>query len=252
MQNEIRAAAGLITWLRDHGTSLAACTQRDIDTWLASGTGSCYHARAFVTWATTRGHARGLDIPKRARGDLITQIEDDHRWALVHTLLHDDGHAIEDRVAGLLVLLYGQPLARIARLTTDQITLTPSRAQLVLGTTPLELPTPLDELVRQLAGRRHGHAAVGRTDNHRWVFPGGAPAQPISTSRLRARLASVGIHGRSGRNTALMDLAAKIPPVALARLLGIHINTAGDWADRAAGSQAAYAAQVSRRAFSKF
>ena len=252
VQNEIRAATGLITWLRDHGTSLGACTQRDIDTWLASGTGSCYHARAFVTWATTRGHARGLDIPKRARSELLTQIEDDHRWALVRSLLHDDSHAIEDRMAGLLVLLYGQPLARIARLTRDQITVTPNRAQLVLGTTPLDLPAPLDELVRQLLSRRRGHAAVARTDNHRWVFPGGAPAQPISTSRLRARLATLGIHGRSGRNTALMDLAAKIPPVALARLLGIHINTAGDWAERAGSSQAAYAAQVSRRTFSKF
>ncbi len=253
VQNEIRAATGLITWLRTHGTSLGTCTQRDIDTWLASGTGTCYHARAFVTWATTRGHAHRLAIPKRARSDLITQIEDDHRWALVRTLLHDDSHAIEDRVAGLLVLLYGQPLARIARLTRDQITFTPNRAQLLLGTTPLELPAPLDELARQLLGRRHGHAAVGRTDQHQWVFPGGAPAQPISTSRLRVRLATLGIHGRSGRNTALMDLAAKIPPAALARLLGIHINTAGDWADRAAGSQAAYAAKVSRRgAFSKF
>jgi hypothetical protein len=252
VQNEIRATARLISWLRSRGTNLAACTQRDIDTWLASGTGSCYHARAFVAWATTRGHARGLDIPKRARSDLITQIEDDNRWALVRSLLHDDSHPIGDRVAGLLVLLYGQPLARIARLTRDQITFTPARVQLLLGTTPLELPAPLDELVRQLLGRRHGHAAVGRTDDHPWVFPGGAPAQPISTSRLRARLASLGIHGRSGRNTALMDLAAKIPAVALARLLGIHINTAGDWAERAGGSQAAYAAQVSRRAFSKF
>ena len=252
VQNEIRAATGLITWLRGHGTSLHACTQRDIDTWLASGTGSCYHARAFVTWATARGHARGLDIPKRTRRDLITQIEDDHRWALVRALLHDDNHAIADRVAGLLVLLYGQPLARIARLTRDQITFTQNRAQLALGTVPVELPAPLDQLVRQLLGRRHGHAAVGRTDNHQWMFPGGAPAQPISTSRLRVRLASLGIHGRSGRNTALMDLAAQIPPVALARLLGIHINTAGDWAERSAGSQAAYAAHVSRRAFSKF
>jgi hypothetical protein len=251
VQNEIRAAASLTTWLRDHGTSLAACTQRDIDTWLASGTGSCYHARAFVTWATTRGHAHGVDIPKRARSDQITQIEDDHRWALVRTLLHDGSHAIEDRVAGLLVLLYGQPLARIARLTRDQATVTPDRAQLPLGTTPLQLPAPLGDLVCQLLSRRHGHAAVGRTHDHPWLFPGGAPAQPISTSRLRARLANLGIQGRSGRNTALMDLAAKIPPVALARLLGIHINTAGDWADRAGGSQAAYAAEVSRRAFSK-
>ena len=48
-----------------------------------------------------------------------------------------------------------------------------------------------------------------------------------------------------------MDLAATIPPAALARLLGIHITTAGDWAERTAASQAAYAAQVSRRTYSK-
>jgi hypothetical protein len=252
VRHEIRAAARLISWLRSAGTNLAACTQRDIDAWLASGTQSCYHARAFVAWATTRGHTSGLDIPKRARSELITQIQDDRRWALVRTLLHDDSHAIEDRVAGLLVLLYGQPAARIARLTRAQITLTPDRTQLLLGTTPVELPEPLHELVRQLLRRRHGHAAVGRTDDHPWVFPGGAPGQPISAARLRARLASLDIHGRSGRNTALMDLAAKIPAAALARLLGIHINTAGEWTERAGSSQAAYAAQVSRRAFSKF
>ena len=116
---------------------------------------------------------------------------------------------------------------------------------------PLDLPAPLDELARQLLDRRHGHAAVGRTSDHPWLFPGGAPAQPISASRLSARLASLGIHSRSGRNTALMDLAATIPPAALARLLGIHITTAGNWAERTAGSQAAYAAQISRRTFSK-
>ena len=48
-----------------------------------------------------------------------------------------------------------------------------------------------------------------------------------------------------------MDLAATIPPAALARLLGIHISTAGAWAERTAASQAAYAAQVSRRTYSK-
>ena len=111
-----------------------------------------------------------------------------------------------------------------------------------------ELPAPLDELARQILGRRHGHAAVGRTDDHPWVFPGGAPAQPISASRLRVRLASLGIHGRSGRNTALMDLAAKIPAVALARLLGIHITVAVAWQRASAGDWAAYAAEVSRRA----
>ena len=252
VHNEVRAAFTLVTWLRDHGTSLASCTQREIDDWLAGGPGTCYHARAFVTWASSRGHAGDVEIPRPARIDKLAQLEEDRRWELVRSLLHDDAHAVEDRVAGLLVLLYGQPLARIARLTLGQVADSPDGVTLLLGTMPVELPTPLDGLVRQLLGRRHGRAVVGRTSDHPWLFPGGAPAHAISTAHLKKRLAAVGIHGRSGRNTALMDLAVKLPPVALARLLGIHITTAGTWAERAGGSHAAYAAQVSRRAFSTF
>ena len=203
-----------------------------------------------MTWASSRGHAGDAEIPRPARNETLAQLEEDRRWELVRSLLHDDAHAIEDRVAGLLVLLYGQPLARIARLTRDQVTDSPSGVTLLLGIMPVELPAPLDGLVRQLLSRRHGRAAVGRTTDHPWLFPGGAPAQPISTAHLKKRLAAVSIHGRSGRNTAPMDLAVKLPPVALARLLGIHINTAGTWAERAGGSHTAYAAQISRRAFS--
>jgi hypothetical protein len=250
VQNEVRAAITLVTWLREHGTSLASCTQREIDDWLAGGPGTCYHARALVTWASSRGHAGDVEIPRPARIDKLAQLEEDRRWELVRSLLHDDAHAIEDRVAGLLVLLYGQPLARIARLTLGQVADSPDGVTLLLGTMPVELPAPLDGLVRQLLARRHGRAATGRTIDHPWLFPGGAPAHPISAAQLKVRLAAVGIHGRSGRNTALMDLAVKLPPVALARILGIHISTAGAWAERAGGSHAAYAAQVSRRAFS--
>lgn len=220
MRNEVRAALKLISWLRGNGKSLAACTQHDIDAWLAGGPGTNHHARAFVVWASRHGHTRDLDIPQHPRNETLTQIEDDERWTLVRGLLHDDGHAIEDRVAGLLVLLYGQPLARIARLTRDQVTSTPGGVRLLLGTTPLELPAPLDELARQLISRRHGHAAVGRTDDHPWAFPGGAPAHPISTAHLKKRLAALGIHGRSGRNTALMNLATTLPPAALADIGG--------------------------------
>jgi hypothetical protein len=253
VHNEIRAALKLITWLRDNGTSLADCAQHDIDTWLTGGPGTNYHARAFVLWASRRGHTRDLDIPQHPRSELLTQIEEDERWTLVRSLLHDGTRAIEDRIAGLLVLLYGQPIARIARLTRGQITSSPQQVQLLLGTVPLDLPEPLGELVRQLLDRTHGRAALGRSGDQPWAFPGGAPGHPISTAQLKARLARLGIHGRSGRNTALMDLAAKLPPVALARLLGISISTAGAWAERAAGSPAAYAAKVSRRgSFSKF
>ena len=92
-----------------------------------------------------------------------------------------------------------------------------------------------------------GRAAVACTHDQPGSSPEGPPGHPLSTAQLRVRLARLGIHGRSGRNTALMDLAAKLPPVALARLLGIHINTAEAWAERAGGSPAADAAQVFRR-----
>jgi hypothetical protein len=165
VHNEVRAALKLIAWLRGNGKNLAACTQHDIDTWLTGGPGTNYHARAFVLWTSRRGHTHDLDIPRHPRNETLTQIEDDKRWALVRGLLHDDHHAIEDRVAGLLVLLYGEPLARIARLTRDQITHSPPQAQLLLGTVPLDLPAPLDELVRQLLDRTHGRAAGARTQD---------------------------------------------------------------------------------------
>jgi hypothetical protein len=41
----------------------------------------------------------------------------DHRWIIARDLLHGPGHDAVDRVAGCLVLLYAQPLTRIAVLT---------------------------------------------------------------------------------------------------------------------------------------
>lgn len=244
LHNEVRAALKLITWLRETDKSLATCTQHDIDTWLAEAPGTHYHARAFVLWTSKRGHTHDLDIPQLARSEALAQIEDDQRWSLVRGLLHDDTHALEDRVAGLLVLLYGQPLGRIVRLTRDHIIQSPTRVELLLGSVPLDLPAPLDDLVRQLLNRTNGNP---NATADKWLFPGRPSSHPLSASHLKKRLARLGIHGRSGRNTALMDLAAKLPPVALARLVGIHLSTAGVWAERAGGSSAAYAAQVSRR-----
>ena len=49
---------------------------------------------------------------------------DDERWATARSLLHDEDIDLADRVAGLLVLLYGQQLSRITALTRDRVELT--------------------------------------------------------------------------------------------------------------------------------
>lgn len=50
-----------------------------------------------------------------------------------------------------------------------------------------------------------------------------------------------------GRNSALMDLAAQMPPAVLSEVLGVSIGAAAGWAVVAGGPRAQYAADLSRR-----
>lgn len=249
---EVRAAIALITWLRDNGATLASCDQHLIDRWLAdNGRSTNHNARAFLLWTRRNGHTRNVMIPPRTTEGPVVRIDEDDRWTLVRRFLHDDGIALAERVAGLLLLLYGQPLTKVAHITRDRIVSSASGVGIVLGAKPLDLPDPVGDLVLQLASNRRGHASLGHTDNHPWLFPGGAPGRPISPRTLMVRLQSFGVQARAGRNTTLMDLAAQLPAVVLSDLLGIHINTATSWAQQAQ-TGATYAAEVARRGpFSK-
>jgi len=64
------------------------------------------------------------------------------RWEAARRLLHDDSIGGRDRLAGVLVLLYAQPVARISRLTTDQITIDGTTVRIRLGSAPITLPEP--------------------------------------------------------------------------------------------------------------
>jgi hypothetical protein len=81
----------------------------DVDQTLRTGP-SASLARDFLIWASSRGHAQRLDIPipERPTGASISQ---DQRWAHAARLLHEDAPDPTDRVAGCLLLLYGQPRA---------------------------------------------------------------------------------------------------------------------------------------------
>jgi hypothetical protein len=115
---EVRAAIALITWLRDNSATLASCDQHLIDRWLAdNGRSTNHNARAFLLWTRRNGHTRNVMIPQRTTEGPVVRIEEDDRWTLVHRFLHDDGIAIAERVAGLLLLLYGQPLTKVAHIT---------------------------------------------------------------------------------------------------------------------------------------
>ncbi|MGQ4516592.1 hypothetical protein [Streptomyces sp. DW26H14] len=249
LRYEVRSAVRLLAWLRSHGTTLATCTQSDIDQWLSSRQPGRHAVRNFLVWAVDHGHARNVTAPTHtsSRGQTMLP-EVDQRWDLSRRLLHDTTLATVDRVAGCLVLLYGQTCTRIAALTTSHVTKTDQGVQLMLGTRPLDTPEPLASLILELVRTRQGYAVVGHTDSNPWLFPGGRPGRPMDGVTLMARLNRLGIPTRAGRNTALMELAGELPAVVLSRLLGIHLNTATLWSQEAGNTRPGYAAEVARRA----
>jgi hypothetical protein len=247
IQRYLRAAITLLDWLTARGLGLGTARQDDLDTWLTSDYAT-HHREAgnFVRWAR-RQKLTSLDFAATRWDGPSGIIDTEARWHHARRLLHDDTLKPEDRVAGLLILLYAQGPAAISRLTLDHVHAGEQHVQLRLGREPVILPEPLGALLLQLTASRRGHAALGDQGNSRWLFPGGQPGQPISAYRLAERLRQLGLRPGPARSTALFGLAAELPAALLARLLGIHISVAVAWQRASSGDWTAYAADYSKR-----
>jgi hypothetical protein len=246
-QRSIRAAIALLDWLSARGLALGTARQGDLDMWM-NGAQAAHRTAAgnFVRWAR-RNKLTTLDFAAVKWAGPSGVIDTETRWEQARWLLHDDSLKPEDRVAGLLVLLYAQRTSVISRLTLSHIQAADGHVLIRLGDEPVVLPGPLDALVLGLAATRRGHAAIGDDGTSAWLFPGGRPGQPISASRLGERLSETGIRAGQSRSAALFQLATDLPASVLARMLGIHIAVAAQWQRLSAGDWTAYAADVSRR-----
>ena len=243
-RNNIRAAISFLAWLHGRGSTLAACGQADADQWLDTGPSACL-ARDFLAWAASRGHCKRLTIPAppRTTGPAISQ---DQRWAHAARLLHDTTIEPTDRVAGCLLLLYGQPLSRIAAITTSQVTRRDGQTFIRLGRHDTPIPSPLADAALQLISNGRSYRGVGSPPTTIWLFPGHLPGRPITPARLGERLRAIGIYAQTARRAALLDLAAQLPAAVLADLLGLHQTTAAKWMHQAGGDWSRYAAELAR------
>jgi hypothetical protein len=241
----ILRAIELLSWLRDHDTTLQTCAQADIDLWVASGSPVRREARRFIRWARRQRLCGQIDIAHRRDALPVATAAVTDLAATARRLLTDDTVALVDRVTGLLVVLYGQPLSRIAALTVDHIDRTEAGTTLKLGATPVELAEPFGQLVSQLAANHSGRAVLADPTSP-WLFPGARPGRPITPQRLQNRLGRLGIRARAARTTMLLELAGELAPTVIADTLGLYPNTAVRWVKAAAGDWNAYAAVRSR------
>ena len=246
-QRNVRAAIALLDWLADRRLTLENARQGDLDAWL--GDARAAHrtdAGNFIRWAR-RNKLTTLDFAAVKWGGPSGVIDTETRWEQARWLLHDDSLKPEDRLAGLLVLLYAQRMPAISRLTLSHVQAAGGQVLIRLGREPVVLPEPLDALALHVTAARRGHASLGDDGTSAWLFPGGQPGQPISAFQLGERLRKLGIRCGQSRSAALFQLATDLPAAVLANMLGIHISVAVQWQRASAGDWMAYAADVSRR-----
>lgn len=247
VHQHLRGAIVLLDWLRNRDLTLGGCRQGDLDAWLTGGDAT--HRREagnFVRWAAGQ-KLTDLEAPAIRWSGPSGVIDTEARWDQARRLLHDNTLKPDDRVAGLLVLLYAQWPAVISRLTVDDVATDGNDVRLRLGREPVVLPEPLATLIVGLVASRTGHAVLGDQHNSPWLFPGGQPGRPVSSYRLAERLRELGLRSGQARSTALFQLATELPAALLARMLGIHVSVAVQWQRACSGDWTTYAADYSRR-----
>ena len=237
-RTRIRVALELTCWLAGQQRDLASATQADINRWITAHPTRAPRARAFLAWARDHHLAGDIRIPARPATRPGQALPDHQRWRILERCLHDDTLPTADRVAGALVLLYGQPLSRVVSLDTDAVQDRSGNLHLALGSCAIRLPGELAPLITQLATR--ARARPISEGGRRWLFPGLRPGEHLRPAALGARLRRLVPGHRTARNGALIALAAELPPPVLASLLGLHNNTAIRWTQYAQADWATY------------
>ena len=227
-------AGNFLSWTVTIGRRPSDLTQADIDAWHAT---AAIHqkqgARSFLTWAMTARHIPALQLPpiRFSKGEAITQ---HRRLALLRRYLTDEDTPVRIRAIACLMLLYAQPLSRVLRLTTSDITHDEhGQTRICFGHPPAPVPEPFAALLHQQAS---SHPA----SQSNWLFPGRNPGQPAAYGTIFTLLRDAGFPMRTARISALRQLVLQAPAPVIAEALGFHHTTTQRQRANAAGTWARY------------
>ena len=231
----ITMAIELTRWLHGRGLALEDLDQTLLDQWLSDGPVTRRQVRRFTAWL---GRGRGLRVPGQPSGTPVLAMADHDRLRALRRLLEDEAIDPPLRIAGCLVLLYAQPVARIVRLTAKDAELGPDAPRIRLGPESIVLPPPLAGALAAMLERAHADQP------NQWLFAGLKAGESTHPAHLAARLRRIGVPIHAGRSSALAALAHRIPAPVLADLLGLSAKTT---AKASVGLKVDYAAYIARR-----
>ncbi len=241
-RGNINGAVRLGQWAARHGTTIAALSQPELESYLADYPGARNSQQTFVAWLSRARANSKITIPWRGTTMPEVIVTDADRWDQINTLLHDDTIALYARIGGLFTLLFAQPLETIVAMRVDQITPEDDERVLVtFDTIGIEMPPGLDGLIRRHL-TRPGTPSIARAD-HGWLFPGRHPGRHLVRETFRGHLVAAGVRPGHSRHAAMFALAGQIPAPVLAELIGIADKTAVKWAALAARDWSEYVTQ---------
>ncbi len=243
-RRRIRVAIEFVGFLARHDASAATATQDLLERYQEHVGRMLNNEYAFIVWlrqSRTNTKLRILDVPQSPPP---VTVSDTQRWAAVERLLHDATLRRYTRIAGLLTLLFAQPLSRIVAMRTSQVTVTARVVQITFSAIPVQMPPILDDLIREHLNHRGKSLYASRETG--WLFPGGNPGRHLATENIRCQLVAIGVKPYENRKATLFQLASDMPAPVLAELLTITNKNAAAWAKLAARDWTDYIAERSR------
>lgn len=241
-KQEITEAGRFLAWLRaEHRAGVAELRQEHVDEYLSSGTSTRKHIRNFIRWLNRDAHRSTkndrLDAPVR-QAHSEPMLRDSERVALVRNCLEWHQVVLSTRIAGLILLLWAQPLNKIVMLTRDHVTFGADGMTLMLGSQPTTVPAAVADLFwehLQSPGKR-------RTVNTKtaWLFPSTRAGQHLHAATLSERLKVLGIDAQRARNATLRDLTHDVDARTLMDLLGYSKPVVARYAARAGAPMSDY------------
>jgi hypothetical protein len=148
-------------------------------------------------------------------------LDQEERWHQAKRLLHDDTLDTDDRVAGLLLLLYAQrPQQSASSLST---TSTSATTQLSSTSDPYSSSCPNPWQRSPVAWSPRGVATPpsATKEPRTGYFPADNPAVASAPTDSANASANSGLRPSQTRSTALFQLATELPEAALARMLSV-------------------------------
>lgn len=203
-------ALEFLAYLRAQHTTPAGCRQAHIDGWLTGGPTTRSLARGFIRWAMKHGHLPVIEIPYRLAKTTPLSTQQQRLAHIQQLLVPATSLRPLERAAALLLLIYGQPLARLARMQLDQLRIDRHGITIRFAAEHLRIPEPFASVVHaHIEDLPNLNTAAHR--NNRWLFPGGRPGQPIHQGTLMSLLRDAGIDLRGTKNAAPRELVLKMP-----------------------------------------